>query len=230
MNSPTLSSPPSSSLALRFSLSFALVGLIWLTGLAGHFTPWLEWPALFVYVAGSLGLVLFLGRTGTGRQEIWLAGGNAGRSLYWGTLAGAVLFIMDITNTILYYKSGGAPMVEMERLLVHRSLLYLFPILILAEEFLWRGVMFSSLIEKGFNPHLTVLLTTILYALNHFAVAPVGITERALMAMMAVPIGVLGGYLVLKTRNVWGSVVVHMITMVSMVLDIFVIPQLLFRP
>ncbi|MWV54906.1 CPBP family intramembrane glutamic endopeptidase [Chlorobium phaeovibrioides] len=230
MNSPTLSPPPSSSLALRFSLSFALVGLIWLTGLAGHFTPWLEWPALFVYVAGSLGLVLFLGRTGTGRQEIWLAGGNAGRSLYWGTLAGAVLFIMDITNTILYYKSGGAPMVEMERLLVHRSLLYLFPILILAEEFLWRGVMFSSLIEKGVNPHLTVLLTTILYALNHFAVAPVGMRERALMAMMAVPIGVLGGYLVLKTRNVWGSVIVHMITMVSMVLDIFVIPQLLFNP
>ncbi len=230
MNSPTLSPPPSSSLALRFSLSFALVGLIWLTGLAGHFTPWLEWPALFVYVAGSLGLVLFLGRTGTGRQEIWLAGGNAGRSLYWGTLAGAVLFIMDITNTILYYKSGGAPMVEMEGLLVHRSLLYLFPILILAEEFLWRGVMFSSLIEKGVNPHLTVLLTTILYALNHFAVAPVGMRERALMAMMAVPIGVLGGYLVLKTRNVWGSVIVHMITMVSMVLDIFVIPQLLFNP
>ncbi|RTY34807.1 CPBP family intramembrane metalloprotease [Chlorobium phaeovibrioides] len=230
MNSPTLSSPPSSSLALRFSLSFALVGLIWLTGLAGHFTPWLEWPALFVYVAGSLGLVLFLGRTGTGRQEIWLAGGNAGRSLFWGALAGAVLFIMDITNTILYYKSGGAPMVEMEGLLVHRSLLYLFPILILAEEFLWRGVMFSSLIEKGFNPHLTVLLTTILYALNHFAVAPVGMRERALMAMMAVPIGVLGGYLVLKTRNVWGSVIVHMITMVSMVLDIFVIPQLLFNP
>ncbi|QEQ57264.1 CPBP family intramembrane glutamic endopeptidase [Chlorobium phaeovibrioides] len=230
MNSPTLSPPPSSSLALRFSLSFALVGLIWLTGLAGHFTPWLEWPALFVYVAGSLGLVLFLGRTGTGRQEIWLAGGNAGRSLYWGTLAGAVLFIMDITNTILYYKSGGAPMVEMERLLVHRSLLYLFPILILAEEFLWRGVMFSSLIEKGVNPHLTVLLTTILYALNHFAVAPVGMRERALMAMMAVPIGVLGGYLVLKTRNVWGSVIVHMITMVAMVLDIFVIPQLLFNP
>jgi len=49
---------------------------------------------------------------------------------------------MDITNTILYYKSGGAPMVEMETLLVHRSLLYLFPLLILAEEFLWRGVMF----------------------------------------------------------------------------------------
>jgi len=90
--------------------------------------------------------------------------------------------------------------------------------------------MFSSMIEKGFNPHITVLLTTMLYALNHFAVAPVGIKERALMAMMAVPIGVLGGYLVLNTRNVWGSVIVHMITMVSMLIDIFVIPQLLFRP
>ncbi|MDP8304906.1 MAG: CPBP family intramembrane metalloprotease [Candidatus Chlorobium antarcticum] len=230
MNSPVVSSPPSSPLALRFSLSFALVGLIWISGLTGHFTPLGEWPALFVYVIGSLGLAIFLGRTAVDRQSIWLAGGNAGRSLFWGALAGAVLFLMDITNTILYYKSGGAPMVEMETLLVHRSLLYLFPLLILAEEFLWRGVMFSSMIEKGFNPHITVLLTTMLYALNHFAVAPVGIKERALMAMMAVPIGVLGGYLVLNTRNVWGSVIVHMITMVSMLIDIFVIPQLLFRP
>ena len=47
------------------------------------------------------------------------------------------------------------------------------------------------------------------------------------MGMMAFPIGIFGGYLVLKTRNLWGSVLVHMITMLSMMLDIFVIPQLL---
>jgi len=49
--------------------------------------------------------------------------------------------------------------------------------------------------------------------------------ERGLMAMMAFPIGILGGYIVLKSKNVWGSVLVHMITMFSMVLDIFVIPN-----
>ena len=118
-------------------------------------------------------------------------------------------------------------MAGMEFLLVNRSLLILFPVLILAEEFLWRGIMFSSMIERGFNKHLTVFLTTIFYVVNHFAVAPVGFKERALMGMMAFPIGIFGGYLVLKTRNLWGSVLVHIITMLSMILDIFLIPQLL---
>ncbi len=134
---------------------------------------------------------------------------------------------MDIANTVMYYKNGGAPMAGMEFLLVNRSLLVLFPVLILAEEFLWRGIMFSSMIERGFNKHLTVFLTTIFYVVNHFAVAPVGFKERALMGMMAFPIGIFGGYLVLKTRNLWGSVLVHIITMLSMILDIFLIPQLL---
>ena len=156
-----------------------------------------------------------------------MAGGDIKKSLLWGGLAGLFLFAMDITNTVLYYKNGGAPMAEMEFILVNRSLLYLFPILILAEEFLWRGIMFSAMIERGVNKHITVFLTTIFYVVNHFAVAPVGMKERALMGMMAFPIGILGGYLVLKTRNIWGSFLVHMMTMISMVLDIFVIPQLL---
>jgi membrane protease YdiL (CAAX protease family) len=134
---------------------------------------------------------------------------------------------MDVMNTVIYYKNGGVPMTGMQFILVNRSLLYFFPVLVLAEEFLWRGIMFSSMIERGFNKHLTVFLTTLFYVINHFAVAPVGMKERALMAMMAFPIGIFGGYLVLKTRNLWGSVLVHMITMLSMMLDIFVIPQLL---
>ena len=133
---------------------------------------------------------------------------------------------MDIMNTVMYYKNGGTPMAEMEILLVGKSLMYAFPVLILAEEFLWRGIMFSSMIQRGINGHLTVFLTAIFYTINHFAVAPVGMFERALMAMMAFPIGIVGGYIVLKSKNVWGSVLLHTMTMVSMLLDIFVIPKL----
>ena len=221
-----LSFEPDSSTA-RFNLSFALMAAIWLLGLAGHFTPFQEWPALFLYVIGSIGLVLYRGKTTGEWKEMYLAGGDLKKSLLWGGIAGALLFGMDIINTVIYYKNGGAPMAGMEFLLVNRSLLYLFPVLVLAEEFLWRGIMFSSMIERGFNKHLTVFLTAIFYVINHFAVAPVGMKERALMGMMAFPIGIFGGYLVLRTRNVWGSVLVHMITMLSMMLDIFVIPQLL---
>ena len=217
----------SESLNARLTLSFSLMGAIWLLGLVGHFTPLKEWPALFLYVVGSIGLVLYRGKSVGEWQEMYLAGGNLAKSLKWGGIAGALLFAMDIINTVMYYKNGGAPMAGMEFILVNGSLLYLFPILILAEEFLWRGIMFSAMIERGVNKHLTVFLTTIFYVFNHFAVAPVGMQERALMGMMAFPIGILGGYLVLKTKNIWGSVLVHITTMISMVLDIFVIPQLI---
>ncbi len=217
----------SESLKARLTLSFSLMGAIWMVGLVGHFTPLLEWPALFLYVFGSIGLVLYRGKKLGEWQKMYLAGGNLGKALKWGGIAGALLFAMDIINTVMYYKNGGAPMAGMEFILVNGSLFYFFPILILAEEFLWRGIMFSAMIERGINKHFTVFLTTIFYVFNHFAVAPVGMQERALMGMMAFPIGILGGYLVLKTKNIWGSVLVHTTTMLSMVLDIFVIPQLI---
>lgn len=217
----------STSLAERFNLSFGLMAMIWIFGLVGHFTPLKEWPALFLYLFGSIGLVLYRAKVKGEWQETYLAGGDLRKSIMWGGVAGGVLFVMDIMNTVMYYKNGGVPMGEMQNILVNMSLLYLFPFLVLAEEFLWRGIMFSAMIERGFNRHLTVFLTTIFYVLNHFAVAPVGMKERALMAMMAFPIGIFGGYLVLRTRNLWGSVLVHMITMISMILDIFLIPKLL---
>lgn len=217
-----------SALDERLKLSFGLMALIWIAGFVGHFTPLLEWPALFIYVVGSIGLVLWRGRTFHEWSDMYLAGGDLRKSLLWGGVAGGLLFAMDVMNTVMYYKNGGAPMGEMVNILVNRYMLFLFPVLVLAEEFLWRGIMFAAMIEKGYNRHLTVFLTAMFYVLNHFAVAPVGLRERALMAMMAFPIGIFGGYLVLKTRNVWGSVLVHMITMISMILDIFVIPQLLF--
>lgn len=216
------------SLDERLKLSFGLMALIWVVGLVGHFSPLLEWPALFIYVAGSIVLVLWRGKSFQEWQEMYLSGGDLRKSLLWGGIVGGMLFAMDVMNTVMYYKNGGAPMGEMVNILVNRYLLFLFPVLVLAEEFLWRGIMFAAMIEKGINRHLTVFLTAMFYVVNHFAVAPVGFRERALMAMMAFPIGIFGGYLVLKTRNVWGSVLVHMITMISMVLDIFVIPQLLF--
>ena len=47
--------------------------------------------------------------------------------------------------------------------------------------------------------------------------------ERALMAMMAFPLGIMGGYIVANTKSVWGSVLVHMIVMTSMIAAIQII-------
>lgn len=212
----------------RLKQSFVLMGSIWLLGLIGYLTPLTEWPALWLYVLGAIALVVYRGSTRGEWNAMFIGREGLGKSLKWGAIAGLFLFAMDITNTWLYYSNGGKPMIEMEMILVGKSLLLLFPLLVLAEEFLWRGIMFSSMLQQGYNRHLVVLLTTLFYVVNHFAVAPVGLYERALMAMMAFPIGIIGGYIVLRSQNVWGSMLLHMLTMLSMMLDIFVIPKLIF--
>ncbi|NTW51530.1 MAG: CPBP family intramembrane metalloprotease [Chlorobiaceae bacterium] len=229
MGQATSTSSASKSLNERFNLAFGLTALIWVVGLIGHFTPLLEWPALAIYVLGSIGVVVWRGKSTGEWAEMYLAGGDLKKSLKWGAIAGVILFSMDVFNTVMWYKNGGAPMGDMVSILVNKNFLFLFPVLVLAEEFLWRGLMLSAMIEKGINRHITVLVTAMFYVVNHFAVAPVGMKERALMAMMAFPIGILGGYIVLRSKNVWGSVVVHMVTMFSMVLDIFIIPGLVYK-
>lgn len=219
----TLSFEPDSS-AVRFKLSFGLMAAIWILGLVGHFTPLQEWPALALYVLGSIGLVIWRGKAKGEWKETYLAGGDLKKSLKLGLIWGIILLVIALVNTIFAYKyqDGLKMMSGMEYLLVHRSLLYLFPVLVIAEEFLWRGIMFSALREKGINKHLIVAITTLLFVLNHYAVAPVDIKERALMAMMAFPIGIAGGYLVLFTKNVWGSVVMHLILMIGMMIALLV--------
>lgn len=225
--SPQMSAiSPRSSARQRLVSGFALAGSVWIAGLIGHFTPLAEWPALFLYVLGAIGVTLLLGMRDGLWEAMWVTRRGLRRALAWGGGIGLALLVIDNINTYMYYRAGGAPMGQMEAILIGMRLVFLFPLLVLAEEFLWRGVILSGLCDAGFNRHLAVLLTTAAYALNHFAVAPVGMVERAMMAAMGLPIGIAGGYLALKTRSVWAPVALHGLTMISMIVDIFVIPRL----
>ena len=210
----------------RQRLSLGLLALVWAAGLAGYLGGLTEWPALFIYVLGSLAVTLLYCRRYSAWERVGITRGNLAAALRWGIVAGALLMLMDMGNTWMYYRGGGAPLATMERILVGMRLVYLFPVLVLAEEWLWRGMLFSALLARGMNRHLVVVLTTLLYALNHYAVAPVPLAERTLMAIMALPIGIIGGYLVLRTRSVWAPVALHTLVMISMIADIFVLPGL----
>lgn len=214
------------SVRKRLTSGFALAGAVWIVGFIGHFTPLGEWPALFLYVIGSISVALALGIRNGLWEEMWVTRRGLGQALAWGGGIGLALLVIDNINTYMYYRAGGAPMAQMEEILIGMRLVLFFPLLVLAEEFLWRGVILSGLYDAGVNRHLAVLFTTIVYALNHFAVAPVDMSERAMMAAMGLPIGIAGGYLALKTRSVWAPVTLHGLTMISMIVDIFVIPRL----
>jgi membrane protease YdiL (CAAX protease family) len=219
-------SPARAEAERRLRATLILVLAIWGAGLAGHFTPLAEWPALFLYVLGSIALALVHCQREDAWRSVGISRENLRGALLWGGIIGGGLMLLDWINTWLYYRAGNPPMVEMESILVDQRLILLFPVLVVAEEFLWRGMALSALRDRGWNKHKAVAVTTLAYALNHFAVAPVGMMERGMMAMMALPIGILGGYLVWRLRSVWVSVVLHMLTFLSMTVDIFVIPGL----
>jgi len=225
-SSKTLNFKESVSTNQRLKLSMGLAIGIWALFGLGTSTPLGEWPALALYVLGTIGVVVWHGNKTGEWKEMYLAGGNLNRSLFWGGIIGGGLFVMDIAMAFMAHEMrAGDSMAQMEKILVGMKMLYFFPVLIIAEEFLWRGIMFSALIDRGMNKYLVIAITTFLYMINHIAVAPVAMTERAMMAMMAMPIGLVGGLIVMSTRNVWGSVLLHMITMISMIIDIFVVPK-----
>lgn len=210
--------------AVRLRRSAGLIIAIWIAGLIGHFTPLAEWPALFLYVLGSIGLTLCHCAQQRDWRGAFVTRHNLRAALLWGGGIGLLLSLVGAVNTIIFYASGGQPMAHMQRLLVELGLMYLFPALALAEEWLWRGMFLSSLIERGTNHHAAVAVTTLAYMVNHFFVAPVGWTERGMMALMGLPIGLMAGYLTVKTRNVWSAVALHTIIMAAMMLIVFVIP------
>ncbi len=213
----------------KLKLSLGLVIGIWLLGLFGSRTKLKEWPALYLYVFGTFGLTAYEFKKNKGGKSFNFTRENLPQALMLGGLLGSCLFGMDVMNTYKYYKKGGAPMKEMEDILIKQKFVALFPVLIVAEECLWRGLLYSALEERGMNKHKVIAITNLLYTLNHFAVAPVGMKERAMMAGMAVPIGFVNGYLTLKTKNLWSGVLAHFMTMISMVADILIIPGMARR-
>jgi uncharacterized protein len=220
--SPTLTVPAQS----RLNLSLGLIAATWLAGLIGHFTPLAEWPALVIYVLGSIGITLYHCRRYNDWQGAYVTRRNLKAALIGGVVAGGAMAALDLFNTYIYYRNGGAPMTQMENILVGQRLMFFLPLLAVAEEFLWRGMLFSALIDRGWNRFTVVALTSIFYLLNHYAVAPVSLMERTLMAAMGIFIAIPASYLVLRTKNTWAGVTVHGFTFISMLADIFLIPHL----
>lgn len=204
----------------RLKQTLLLIAAVWFAGLVGHFTPLKEWGALAIYLVGSIALALWRGgRFGEWRQ-LFITHYGLKQSLLWGGIIGTVLFLMSLFN-IEQMKTAEIAQMQTDAmadlLIDYKSLLFL-PLLIVAEEFLWRGLLLSSLLARGFDNGTAIAIATLCFILNHFAVAPVELMERLMMALMGLPLGVINGYLTIKTQNLWGGVLVHFITMLAMLL------------
>lgn len=108
-------------------------------------------------------------------------------------------------------------------LLVHDNLAQLIlSILVFAvlpsigEEFIYRGLLQTRLVEATHNQHFSVIVSALIFAAMHFQ--PVNLLAIAVM-------GIILGYVYAFTRNIWYSVLLHFLINAMQVLQAYFWPE-----
>jgi membrane protease YdiL (CAAX protease family) len=187
-------------------------------------TPWAplaSWLALALYLLGSLVLLAWRVVRWHEAEALFLRGPGLRASLLWGGGLGALLLIAGLIGlpamrAAMASEPGALPLEAVRGLLFGRRLVLLLPLLVLAEEGLWRGLLLSALLESGLTPVWSVVVSTLAFGLNHLAVAPLALAERGLLVLMALPLGLLTAVLTVRTRCLWGGALLHLLLIGAM--------------
>lgn len=193
----------------------SLIAAIWLLGLLGIFWLGATWLALVLYGLGSITLAA-LQTWRLGPQALLLWSPRWRRSLLLGLGVGALLGAAALLGQAAMVRPASTdPLLEVPEL-GWWGLVFGLPLLLLAEELLWRGLLLTGLLQIGLGPVAVMTLTTLGFSLNHLAVAPLPWPERWLLLLMALPIGLLNALLCLATGCLWGGVLTHALAMAVM--------------
>jgi len=209
----------------RLRQSAALVAAMALVGALAPLHPLASWAALAVYVVGSLSLLAWRVFRCHEAEALFLRGPGLMASLRWGTGMGLALLVLGVVGmpamrASLANPSGDAPLQAINSLLWGRGLVLLLPLLVIAEEGLWRGLLLSALLEHGLQPAWAIGLSSLGFALNHLAVAPLPLGERALLGFMALPLSIAAAMLTVRTRCLWGGCVLHGLLIAAMLMGL----------
>lgn len=205
----------------RLDHTLLLLAAIAAVGALAPLTPWATWAALALYLGGSLALLAWRALRCREAEALFLRGPGLRMSLLWGGGLGVLLLIAGLIGlpamrAAMGDGSGALPLEAVRQLVFGRGLVLLLPLLVLAEEGLWRGLLLSALLERGLSGPAAVLLSTLAFALNHLAVAPLALAERGQLALMALPLGLITALLTLRSRSLWGGALLHLLLVGAM--------------
>jgi membrane protease YdiL (CAAX protease family) len=205
----------------RLRQTLALLAAIAAVGALAPLTPVASWAALALYLLGSLVLLAWRALGLHEAEALFLQGPGLRASLLWGggldlALLGIGLIGLPAMRAAMADGTSALPLEAVKTLLFGRGLALLLPLLVLAEEGLWRGLLLSGLLGVGITPGWAVTLSTLAFGLNHLAVAPLALVERCLLALMALPLGLIAARLTLRTRCLWGAALLHLLVIGAM--------------
>jgi len=157
--------------------------------------------------------------------RIKLVSENIDKAFLWGLFAAIISFIIIFIIEFALIKLGQKPqdlsnIPDLQRLFSWPVLFFLVTIQPIGEEIFFRGFLFEK-IEKYAGGIIAVIVTAFLFGLAHMSYG------KIFPVIMPIFMGFILGYIVFKTKNLYSSIIAHVVFNVTSLTLAYVGQQLL---
>jgi len=159
-------------------------------------------PFAWYFIVNKLGLKGIFAR-------IKLVSKNIDKAFLWGILAAIVIFFVIFVIEYVLISLGHKPqdlsnIPDLQRLFSWPSMFFLVAIQPIGEEIFFRGFLFEK-IENFAGGTTAVFITAFLFGIAHMSYG------KIFPVLMPMLMGIIFGYIVLKTKNLYSSLFAHIV-------------------
>lgn len=134
---------------------------------------------------------------------------NIDSAFLWGILAAIIIFILIFVIESILIAGGQnsqdlSNIPDLESLFSWPALFFLVTVQPVAEEIFFRGFLFDK-IEKFAGGAIAIIITSVLFGLAHLSYG------KIFPVVMPIFMGMILGYIVYRTKNLYSSIIAHII-------------------
>lgn len=142
-------------------------------------------------------------------SRIKLVSNNIDKAFLWGVCSAAIIFFVIFIIEIALIQVGYKPQdlsnfPELQKLFSWSTLFFLIAIQPIGEEIYFRGFLFDK-IENFAGGAFAVVITAVLFGIAHMSYG------KEIPVIMIMMMGLILGYIVYKTRNLYSSLIAHIV-------------------
>jgi len=134
---------------------------------------------------------------------------NIDKAFLWGLLSAIIIFVLIFAIEIVFIAIGHnsqdlSNIPDIQKLFSWPVLFFLVAFQPIGEEFFFRGFLLEK-IEKFGGSWLAIIITSILFGIAHMSYG------KIFPVLMPIIMGIVLGYIVIKTKNLYSSIIAHII-------------------
>ena len=142
-------------------------------------------------------------------SRLKLVSQNLDKAFLWGILSAIVIFIIIFVMEVALIQIGIKPQdlsnfPELQKLFSWPTLFFLIAIQPIGEEIFFRGFLYDK-IENYAGGEFAVVITAVLFGIAHMSYG------KEIPVIMIILMGLVLGFIVYKTRNLYSSIIAHIV-------------------